>query len=281
MTARRMVATGLMRRAGARGDGGVVGATDDIGLVLGSLTFAEYRASDRNSPASVNPRISVVGGGGVDNWPEEYGRNVALTQLTAETARQPALGATSFNSRPGVTFDGVANYLASPTLSPTIATGARLYWWLSFGWHGTPDALDTALDVVTAGLSTRIAVYTVDGSAYGPSQSLAGTDDDELGAYAMDTGAFHVVQGGVLSTTTNKFARDAVYRNGDGTGVLTAGATTLIYLGGGAAVAPGFRFAPIVVQQLVIAHNVSSITALPTDQQIADVTAILMSRAGL
>lgn len=273
--------TQLATRLAGGAASGVGGTADDIGNILGALTFAEYRASDRNSPASVNPRISIAAGGGIDSWPEEYGRNAALTQLTAQTARQPALGAASFNSRPGVTFDGVANYLAA-TLSPTVATGSRLYWWITFGWHGTPAASDTVLELATSGNSTRVLVETgALAAAYGPYHNLTGTDDDNRTTYAMDTGVSHCLQGGTLTSTTNKFARDAVYINGQGTDVLTAGASTNLFLGGSAAAAPGARFAPIVVQQLVIAHNTASITSLPTAQQIADVAAILMSRGGL
>jgi hypothetical protein len=64
-------------------------------------------------------RMTDDGAGLISSWTD----NTGAMAVTAATTARPTWGATSFNGRPGLTFDGTANCFVSTTLT-TLPTGA-------------------------------------------------------------------------------------------------------------------------------------------------------------
>ena len=245
---------------------GVVGYDVAAGI-LGSLLFADYWAADRDNPAAVNPRITIVTG--ASNWPEEAARNAAAVQGTGSA--QPALSATSFGGKPGVSFDGSSDAMLI-TLSPGIADTGRVYVWLLAKWTGAPAGnYRRGYEFADAGNSNILTLSFTDTvtAQHGWVSTLDGTDD-VVQPYANDT-AVHLFEAGTLSTTVGKYLRDGSASNGSGTGGVDAAVTKLVL--GDSAV--GTAKGPICIHRMIIAHNPSSIGDLPSAAQLAAMRAYL------
>lgn len=71
----------------------------------------------------VADRGITLNGSTVSQWADQSGNGYHLAQSTPDY--QPTYSLTSFNGKPGVTFDGVDDYLSNTSL-PAIATGTDL-----------------------------------------------------------------------------------------------------------------------------------------------------------
>jgi hypothetical protein len=253
---------------GALGLGGTTPA--DPYSILGPLLFADYYAADRDDPSAVNPRITVATG--VSSWPEEASRNTAVAQAVG--GKQPALSATSFNGRPGVTFDGVDDFLKC-TLSPTIAAGGRAYIFAA------------AQILTTTGTRRHLSLeHSTDASAL----LMQSTDATHLGyawvginggadgtTYAghpatVDTTA-RLYEYGNRSVTADQFVKSATGYAGTLTGTL-ANAVSVLQLATVNPTTP-LQWSNICFHRIIIAHNTSSITAEPSAAQIAAMRTLL------
>ena len=227
-----------------------------LATVMGALFFGDYWAADRDNEAAVNPRITIVTG--VSNWPEEATRNAAAVQAVGTL--QPVLSATSFGGKPGVTFDG-SNDALVVTLSPSIADTGRVYVWLVANWTGAPagdfrrgyEFADVALNNILTLNFTSVAT-----GKYGWLSVLDGTDD-VVQNLTNDT-ARHVFEAGTPASTSNKYLRDGSAENGSGTGGVDAAVTRLIFANSANLTAAG----PLCMHRMIIAHNPSSISAVPS-----------------
>lgn len=236
-------------------------------LILGPLMFADYYAADRDNPAAVNPRITLSGSN-VTSWPEEETRNAALGLGGGNSA----ISATSFGGKPGVTFSGTSGLTA--TLSPTIASGARIYMWVVASFT-TTTLPDTYGGLVEVGAFSTPTVFTGLLLIYGQKSNStlysahnnAGGNDTITGP-ALSTSRL-VYETGELSTTTAQLVVGGTGYNGartDATGAafnkINFGAR--IYTNGDDA-----YHGPVVIHRVVLAHNPNSITAQPSTYQIA------------
>lgn len=105
---------------------------------------------------------------GVSQWTDLSGNNNHLTQATP--ANQPAWSATSFNGRPGITFDGLAHYLKSNAIGALFAGNdtpvsiilAMQYASLAndkYLWSFGSSTLDTHFFTAARSAATKTVIY--------------------------------------------------------------------------------------------------------------------------
>ena len=245
-------------------------------LLGSSLIFADYCAAHTSNLSAVNPYITI--GTGVSSWPEEASRNGAFAQGT--TTRQPALSATSFNGWPGITADGSNDGLFA-ILNPTIATGSRLYMWILGKWTTTSIGKDYArileLSATAPATDSNVSfISSTDASnKFGGFSSLSDGTDDAAGVSSngatMTTDA-QLWEYGLINSTTGKLVVNGSATDGtvSGTTVTTTFSRAAMF----------YRLtdvlqAPACIHRVVIAHNTSSITALPSASQLAEMRILL------
>ena len=103
---------------------------------LRGLKLNAYAASSRVafSPALLGPVLWVdasdattitLNGSTVSQWSDKSGNGRHLVQATA--SKQPAYSATTFNNRPGITFDGVDDIFLSNQVTSISGADARTF----------------------------------------------------------------------------------------------------------------------------------------------------------
>lgn len=224
----------------------------DLGTVL-------YSWLDANDPATIS-----LSGANVTQWSDKSGNNVHAVNATS--ASQPLYSASSFQSKGGITFDGVNDFLAITTSTPMRNTSHGVYWVMKRISQGTNDGYApsitsaVAIPQTTDFGSLQYIKTNLTGASY-PYYNTAGSFDGG-GTFANDTPYIMAFQ----SNTTGW----GVWKNGDITGT-TSSLSAPTSLGGYvlASQAAPARYANIVIAEVIMVSS----TSLATRQLIEGYTA--------
>lgn len=227
---------------------------------LGPYMLALWDAENSNS--------LTLDSGTVTTWVDTVG-GIAPTQATA--ANKPAWSATSFNSRPGITFDGTNDVLEAGTVSlPSGATDCELWALVSQSALAADATARTAFGYGNNNMA-RLIQRNVSGGV-NRAQGVVGNGAANTSVLetTVDFSGIHVVRVRITPTTTFTSVDDSAETSG---AVVPATATTRLRIGANAnATAGGFLNGTI---------NFLAVTAALDSTQAALLRAFLKARGGL
>jgi hypothetical protein len=170
--------------------------------ILGSLLYADWdaRRTDLLSFAT-----------GVSSWRD---RVASIDQVQGVGAAQPVYGATAFHGGPGLTFDGVNDYLLA-TLTSALASGTRPYAWIV--GNVTLNAITYLASLLASTSGGTLGYLTLYSSAIG-GQFRSERSDGVSGASANWSGTAntsrHLFEIGWTAGGSNTIVVDGVGANG-------------------------------------------------------------------
>lgn len=238
--------------AAAQG-GGVPFAPADLGASLLAAWDAE--------------RADLITGASVSSWKDTV---AAYDAVQATGANQPAYSATSFNGRPGVTFNGTSSELtyAATTGLPTSATACEM-WALV---DQTALAADATIRFIvawggTASTNNRLLRRSVSTLNRGSTSVGNGSTSVASQTIAVDFSGRHLIRGIVSATDTSAVIDGTA---GGANAVVPATGTTRLRLGAGTANTAANFWQGVI--------NCVFITDLLSAGQAAQMTAYLNAR---